>query len=216
MRFAIGYTEKGSPFAAEQGIPYLATLHLVGLTTLGVTELPTSTNAYAGPDELLQSASASGGGGAAYEYLQVCQVTALWSPTVVGIHGAVYQGWSAAAIGGGFNYALPGCGTLTLTMSGFPALGSLVGASLSGVEGTPVLLIGTSIPPIALCSGCLLGIDPFTATIIQADSISAVIPPEGGYVNGLIAVQGADIGSTSGCSGSVPLSLSEEVIITIL
>jgi hypothetical protein len=217
-RFAVTFTEKGSLFASDQGKPFAAAVHLNWATTLGVTEAPALLSADLGPDEAIQVCSSWSGGGGQYEYMPVWHLLGGGGATSA-IQGALYYGWSSNILNGPsgyYNYALPGCGGLGIVMSGYPIINQPISAQLTGVVGTPYMAIGTSIPPIALCTGCLLGIDPNTATIIQTDVLSGIVPNEGALVNTLIAVQGADIGATTGCQGSPPLTLSDEVIITIL
>jgi hypothetical protein len=217
-RFAVTYTEKGSPFASEKGKPYAACIHLNYATTIGLTEVPVLLNGYLGPDESIQICSAWSGGGGQYEYMPAWHVSDAGA-TFSQIEAALYYGWSSNILGGPsgyFNYALPGCGGLSIVMSGYPIINQPISAQLTGVVGTPYMAIGVSIPPIALCSGCLLGIDPGTMTLFQTDALSGIVPNEGALVHTLIAVQGADIGATGGCVGSPSFTLSEEVIITIL
>lgn len=212
-RFAVGFTDTGG--FVDQGVPYLATVHVAGGASLGVTELPVSFNSYSGLDDNLRITSKRSGGGLQYRYLAVADVQST-TTSERDIEGALYDGWSPAAGGAYVNYVLPGCGGLSLGVVGFPALGLGMTATLSGVQGTGFLALGAPISPVALCTGCLLGIDAGTATIIQATSLSATIPQDGSLVNAMIAVQGADIGSTTGCAGSPSFSLSDCVIVTIL
>ncbi|MBL8900540.1 MAG: hypothetical protein JNM84_23115, partial [Planctomycetes bacterium] len=214
-RFVVGFTEFASPFAADQGTPHLATLHTEFDNELAVTEYPVALNANAGIDDHVQITSIYSGGGEAYSYF------ATWDSADAGgtrsyVEGAIWQGISGSVAGGYFNYALPGCGGLTLQASGLPALGSTFSISMQGVQSIPFILIGTSIPPIELCSGCWLGVDPLTAVAIQSDVLSLAAPCMGELVDQQVAFQGIDFGLGSGCPGTPSFSLSDEIIVTIL
>lgn len=212
-RFTIGFTDSG--LVSDLGTPYLATVHVANGTSLGLTEGPVSVNAYPGLDDNMRITSKRSGGGVQYRSMAVHDVESTFNGTR-SVLGALYDGWSPAAGGAYVNYVLPGCGGLTLSVTGFPALGLGMNATLSGVQGTGVIAVGTAISPVALCTGCLLGVDPATATLIQATSVSATVPLDGSLVNVAITIQGADIGSVSGCAGSPSFTLSDCVIVTIL
>jgi hypothetical protein len=216
-RFVVGFTEFASPFAADQGTPHLVTLHTDYDVAVSLTEVPVALNANPGIDDHLQVTSIYSGGGEAYSYFATFDSVVAANTSYV--EGALWQGVSANASNGPFgyfNYALPGCGGVALQASGFPALGGIVGITMTGAQGLTFILIGFSIPPIELCSGCWLGVDPFTAVAVQGDVLSLGVPCQGELVNQLIAFQGIDFSFAAGCPGAPGISLSDEIIVTIL
>ena len=215
-RFAVGFTDTGG--FVDIGTPYLATVHVssVPFTSFGVTEYPVPLNTYNGLDDHVQITSKRSGGGVQYRYMSVHDVESLNVNGNSEAIGVLYDGWSAAASGAYINYVHPGCGGLTLSVTGFPALGLGVTATLNGVQGTGYIGYGAPMSPISLCTGCLLGIDPATATIYPATSLSGTVPLDGAFVNVVISIQGADIGSNGGCPGAPPVRLSDVVTVTIL
>jgi hypothetical protein len=100
-------------------------------------------------------------------------------------------------------------------MSGRPALGESVGATLAGFIATPYLIIGPPIPPAPLCPLCLLAVDPFQATVIQTSTFSATVPLDGSLVDLQLAIQGVDMGAGGGCTNPA-FTLSQGVIVTII
>ncbi|MBL8898550.1 MAG: hypothetical protein JNM84_13015 [Planctomycetes bacterium] len=217
-RFVVGFTEYVSPFYFDQGTPCLVTLHTEYDISIAQTEYPVALSSNPGVDGRLQITSNYSGGGARHRYL------ATWDAENTGnghttIEATLWDGLSDAVSAGAssyFNVAVPGCGGLTLQATGLPALADSFTLTLSNVQSVPFLLIGFSMPPLELCSGCWLGIDPFSATTLQTDTLTVNVPCIGELVNQQFAFQGVDFGLGSGCPGAVSFSLSEEIIVTIL
>ena len=214
-RFAIGYSESCGIFC-QDALPRCATVHLEPGPTISLTEGPQLLNGYVGPDLLPQVTSTHSAGGAPTRYLFVWHTLSTYCCDSFA-HAALYDGHSPSAQSAAqwFNYVTPTCGSITLTMSGRPALGEPVGASLAGFIATPYLVIGPPIPPTPLCPLCLLVVDPFQATVIQSSTFSATVPLDGSLVDLQLAIQGADMGAGGGCTGP-SFTLSQGVIVTII
>lgn len=212
-RFAIGFTEDVSIFTNDV-VPYLATLHVTG-TQLAVTAYPELTNAFAGADERMQVCAERSGGTFTPRYMAVWDV----SDPSIGLQSAeaaFYDGYTNLGPGGPFNYALPGCGTLALTATGLPALSNTFFLDLSGAQGLPFLLVGTSVAPVSMCPGCELGIDQATMTALFTASWSMTVPNWSSLIGYQIAAQGLDLFAPGACSTPAAFALSNEIIITLL
>jgi hypothetical protein len=217
-RFVVGFTEYVSPFYFDQGTPCLVTLHTEYDASIAQTEYPVALNANPGMDGRLQITSNYSGGGARHRYL------ATWDAENTSnghntIEATLWDGLSDVVSAGAssyFNVAVPGCGGLTLQATGLPALADSFTLTLSNVQSVPFLLIGFPMPPLELCSGCWLGIDPFTATTLQTDTLAVNVPCVGELVNQQVAFQGVDFGLGAGCPGATSFSLSEVILVTIL
>lgn len=212
IRFAVGFTERAQAVADAE--PYLGTLHLDGNSNLAVTAYCELLNASPAPDDHLQIASTFSGGLATTAYMAVWDVTI--SSTVISGQRALYLGHAGLPGISYFNYALPGCGPMQIVASGLPALGQLFSITLVNAQAIPVLVVGTSIPPVALCPSCQLGVDPTTAVLLPTTNLSLLVPTQAALIGQQIAFQGFDFLAPGGCTTPLLGTLSDEVIVTLL
>ncbi len=76
----------------------------------------------------------------------------------------------------------------------------------------PVIFLGATLLATPLCPGCTLGPNPQVLT--PGASLPLAIPQNSSLIGGRIYVQGADVGTSGGCS--VPrLTLTNTVAMTI-
>ena len=214
-RFAVGFAQYDSIFQPDLK-PYLATVHLVGTTQIGVTSYPEMLNAHVAADDHLQITAEHSGGTFSSRYVAVWDVTSQ-TPFLQESLGAYYRGHLNVSTW--FNNALPGCGGMQLVPSGRPALGETFTLDLVNVQGFPFMLLGVSAPPLPLCTGCDLGIDPATMAVLPIASYVLTVPPDTGLIGQLFAGQGLDVFAPGGCPSTVlgfDFTLSNEIIVTIL
>lgn len=210
IRFAVGFAERAQ--ALTDVGPWLATVHLDGAANLAVTSYAELLNASPSPDEHLQIAAEHSGGASTTGYGAVWDVT-LSSTASVAVQ-TLYRGH--ANLPSWFNYALPGCGAMQIVADGLPALGQVFSLALVGAQGIPLLLIGTSIPPVPLCAGCELGVDPTTAVLLLTTNLSLQVPAETALIGQMLAAQGLDFLAPGGCTTPILGTLTDEVIVTLL
>ena len=213
-RFVIGFSEDPSQFTPDV-VPYLATVHIVGGTTLAVTSYPVPTNAYAGPDDHVQITSQRSGGAFTTNYMSVWDVASITNSDM-DVLGALYGGYTNLPPSVYFNHALPGCGSITITASGLPALGETFFLDLTGAQALPFLLLGTPVAPIPLCSGCDLGVDPASLIALFTTSYALTVPQDTTLIGQTFAAQGLDFLASGGCVVPADFTLSDAIIITIL
>lgn len=213
-RFAIGWSEKPLQVALD-AVPYLATVHVVNGTTLAVTSYAESTNTSAGPDDHLQITSQRSGGSFTTSYMSVWDVENLTTNAIDSL-GSLYGGYTNLPASSYFNHALPGCGAMTISASGLPALGTTFFLDLSGALGLPFLLLGTSVPPIPVCGGCSLGVDPATLLALYTTHFVLTVPQDTSLIGLQLASQGLDLLAPGGCAAPATFSLTDEIIVTIL
>ena len=210
IRFAVGFGERAQ--AVTDVKPLLATVHLDAATNLAVTSYAELLNASPSPDDHMQITAEHSGGGSTTNYMAVWDVT-LSSTTITSL-GASYRGHTD--LPSGFNYALPGCGTMQIVADGLPALGEVFSFALVNAQGIPVLVLGTSVPPVPLCPVCQLGIDPSTAILLLTANHSILVPADTSLIAQQFAAQGLDFLAPGGCVTPILGTLTDEVIVTLL
>lgn len=212
IRFAVGFSERAQAVADVQ--PFLATVHLDSTSNLAVTAYGEQLNANAAPDDHLQIASTFSGGLATTDYMAVWDV--IQSSTLMSGLRALYRGHTGLPGVSYFNYALPGCGPMQIVADGLPALGQVFSFALVNAQAIPVLVIGTSIPPVPLCPTCQLGVDPATAVILVGTNVSIAVPPDTALIALQLAAQGLDFLAPGGCASPIVGTLTDEIIVTLL
>lgn len=210
IRFAVGFAER--PQAAADVAPLLATVHLDASNNLAVTAYAELLNASASPDDHLQITAEHSGGASTTNYLAVWDVTL--SSTAISSLGAIYRGHTDVPTW--FNHALPGCGPMQIVADGLPALGQVFSFALVNAQGIPVLVLGTSVPPVPLCPGCQLGVDPTTAVLLLTANHSIQVPANTALIAQQFAAQGLDFLAPGGCVTPILGTLTDEIIVTLL
>lgn len=212
IRFAVGFSERAQ--AVSDVEPYLATVHLDSNQNLAVTVYGEQLNASPAPDDHLQIASTFSGGLATTEYMAVWDV--IQSSSLMSGQRALYRGHTGLTSPSYFNYALPGCGPMQIVADGLPALGQVFSFALVNAQAIPVLVLGTSIPPVQLCPSCQLGVDPTTAVILVTANLSIAVPPDTALIAVPFAAQGLDFLAPGGCDSPILGTLTDEIIVTLL
>ena len=105
---------------------------------------------------------------------------------------------------------------MQIVADGLPALGQVFSFALVNAQAIPVLLIGTSIPPVPLCPTCQLGVDPATAVILVGTNVSIAVPPDTALIALQLAAQGLDFLAPGGCDSPILGTLTDEIIVTLL
>lgn len=210
IRFAVGFAERAQAVADVE--PLLATVHLDAADTIAVTSYAELLNASPSPDDHLQITAEHSGGASTTNYMAVWDVTL--SSTFSSCVGATYRGHTDVPTW--FNYALPGCGPMQIVADGLPALGQVFSFALVNAQGIPVLVLGTSVPPVPLCPACQLGIDPTTAVLLVTTNYSLQVPANTALIAQQFAAQGLDFLAPGGCVTPILGTLTDEVIVTLL
>lgn len=214
-RFVVGFSEKASSFGNDWA-PYLATVHLTPNAQIGVTAYPELLNAYVEVDDDLQITAEHSGGTPSTRYVATWTASGIAGSSAL---GAFYRGHSNLPRSSYFNHALAGCGAMQIVANGLPALGETVYLDLVNAQGFPVFLVGQSAPPVALCSGCELGVDFATMMLLTQSSLVYTVPPDVTLIGAQAAVQGIDLLAPGGCPATVlgfEFTLTDEIIVTFL
>ncbi len=216
QRFAIGFTQWGSIFSPNTE-PYLATLHIAN-DAFAVTSLPELVNGYLGHDEHMHITSERSGGTFTPRYMASLHTEHTPTPpSGAGGVGAFYFGHISLSSASYFNHSLPGCGSITLTPSGLPALASVFQLDISGHQGIPFLLFGDWLAaPVNVCPSCVLGVDPGTATVLNTTSVSVFVPPQTNLIGLQVGAQALDLLAPGGCTSPLDFTLSDMLLITLL
>lgn len=119
---------------------------------------------------------------------------------------------NVTATSGAFLVKETGCGPTTVTATGTPTLGTVVGFQLGGLTNLPLLWIGAEVD-IALCPGCRLGAT-LGITFPGVAIPPSMIPNDTSLLGGQFAVQGADLLSPNGCASPMA-TLSDTVLVTV-
>lgn len=210
-RFAYAYREQvgtGSDYDA-----FAATLSFSGATPLfheGHHALVASANseeavAFAGSGEM--------GGAAAESFVVVEQVASASDHDLL---GALYRAASPRA---GVRTVRTRCLVdANIAIDNVPVLGNRVRiTSPVAVGSLPLMLLGFEAPPIALCSGCRLGVGPIVSSL-PTGTLDLLIPCNPGLIGADLAVQNILVNHPSGCAPlGLPLSIqtSDTLILTI-
>ncbi|MBM4061967.1 MAG: hypothetical protein FJ265_12860 [Planctomycetes bacterium] len=107
--------------------------------------------------------------------------------------------------------AASGCGTTTVSFQGLPAIGSHFAVDFGNTTGVPFVGAGFTPLNVLFCT-CTVGHD--WSLLRPATSLTLSIPPDPALVNVSFLVQGADVGSATGCAGAA-LGLSDTWRVTI-
>jgi PKD repeat protein len=110
----------------------------------------------------------------------------------------------------------PGCHGVALNATGAPSLGSTVQLALSGVRGTPILWLGTSLWSLPLCATEPCNLDAALEIALPTHPISIPIPCDPALRGARLYAQGADIGSTAGCPLGASLFLATSSTVEIV
>jgi hypothetical protein len=188
-RFAVAYTRTVAPFSETD----VATFHLSGGATLGVTDGPAGKHVTSFADANVQIASTRSGGTEWFRYFPVSQSVEMG---IAIINGGAYDGRRAGTI---LTTVPTGCGGLGIATNPSPALGQTFNTSVIGLVGAPVFVLGLPQSPLALCPGCSLGVSLAGALILGAPQFTTVIPCDGVLLGITIAVQFGDYPAPSGC-----------------
>jgi len=105
---------------------------------------------------------------------------------------------------------------MQIVADGLPALGQVCSFALVNAQAIPVLVLGTSIPPVQLCPSCQLGVDPTTAVIVVTANLSIAVPPDTALIAVPFAAQGLDFLAPGGCDSPILGTLTDEIIVTLL
>jgi len=190
-RFAVGYEFY---FSAGDVDVYVGTVHLAG-STISLSDGGVAWTVPSTSDASPEITSTRSGGGAPVRYAQV------WDTYPTGNNGNILMGlYEGHRPAGGHTAGVGGCGGLTLTATGTPALGASVRYSLAGFQpgGAPVLLLGTP-TTLPLCPACTIGVSLAGALILPVGSFAATIPCDPVLLGAVIAIQGGDHPASSGC-----------------
>jgi hypothetical protein len=129
------------------------------------------------------------------------------------VKGAVLD---AHAPTGGHASVPTGCGGLTLTATGVPALGIWLNYRIAGSTGFPYLFIGSPMPSLPLCPSCALGVFPGDAILLPGlGSFDVQVPCVPGLIGQSLAFQGASIGMAGGCPAPLTLALTNTIVTTV-
>lgn len=109
------------------------------------------------------------------------------------IEGAIYD---SVHPGGGITTLATGCGGIRfepgIAATGVPALGGSFSVSITVGSDLPLLMIGTPVPPVALCAaGCQLAVNPLIN--VAGASVTLPVPCDGHLLLGRVAIQGAQV-----------------------
>lgn len=212
QRFALGFTEWGTIFSGNSE-PYLATLHVIN-DTFEVTALPELVSTFSSADDTVKVTSERSGGTFTPRYMATWQTSFGNSGNV---HAAFYYGHVALGPTSYFNNSLPGCGPMTLTPSGLPALAQAFQLQLTGSQGIPFLLFGDWLfTPVNVCPACILGVDVNTAITLQTTNVSVFVPPNPNLIAVQFGAQGLDLLAPNACASPLPFALSNMLLITVL
>ncbi len=214
-RFAVGFSEKASSVGNDWA-PYLATVHLAPNSQLAVTAYPELLNGYVEVDDNLQITSEHSGGTYTTGYVAAWTASGSFGASAL---AAFYRGHLDLSATSYFDHAVAGCGAMQLVANGLPALGETMYLDLVGAQGIPLFLIGQSTAPVALCSGCELGIDAGTMSLLGQSSIAYTVPPDVTLIGMQVAAQGIDVFAPGGCPLSLlgfEFTLTDEIVATFL
>lgn len=213
-RFTIGFTEDPAILGTDT-IANLATVHVIG-GAFNYTELPAALSSYAGPDGHVRVTSERSGGTFTPRYMatwdQTSNATGLSS-----VHGAFWAGHLAAGATSYFALQSFGCGTLTITPSGLPALGSVFQIDLGNASGIPVVMFGEDLAaPATLCGSCVLGVDPNAFIFLTIGTLSVYVPQDATLIGTSWGAQGMDVFAPAGCAVPFDFTLSDMILVTLL
>jgi hypothetical protein len=207
-RFAVGYEFYFNISTGDVDV-YVGTVHLAG-TTITRTDGGVAWTVPITSDASPEITSTRSGGGPTVRYAQV------WDTYPTGTNGNIVMGlYNGHTPGGGHLPGVAGCGGLTLNAFGTPALGLAVQYSLSGLEGAPLLILGTP-TSLPLCASCTIGVSLAGALFLPAPACAVQIPCDTVLIGAVIAIQGGDYPASSGCpvsGGNVRTSNSVRIQI---
>ncbi len=213
-RFTIGFTEDPAILGTDT-VASLATVH-VHAGAFNYTELPAALSSYPGPDGHVRVTSERSGGTFTPRYMatwdQTSNATGLSS-----VHGAFWAGHLAAGPTSYFALQSFGCGTLTITPSGLPALGSVFQIDLANASGIPVVMFGDDLAaPATLCGTCVLGVDPNAFVFLTIGTVSVYVPQDTTLIGTSWGAQGMDVFAPNGCAAPFDFTLSDMILVTLL
>lgn len=209
VRFAVTYGE-GYNNSSDLDCR-VSTVHAVAAWTLGVTESRVWAASNTSVEKQMRIASRYDGAAANANAAAGRRFGLAWideagvNPDVV--RAALYDGVASA---GGFGYSASGCGGVTISASGVPALGEFVSITTTGAS---LLAFGTPIVPssIAGCpSACRIGVS--LPAVLPFTSIGMQIPPNAALIGESYAFQAFSL-LGGPCFGF--LSASDTVTMTI-
>ncbi|MCC6781904.1 MAG: hypothetical protein IT457_03590 [Planctomycetes bacterium] len=123
------------------------------------------------------------------------------------VQGRLYDALRAT---GGVVTRATGCGGLTITASGVPAIGYPLSIALTNRSGLGGFFIGLPVSiALAGCNPCVLGAD---GAVIQLAATTLQVPSDAALVGGTVAIQGFDTGNPA-CLGLVRLSDTLDVTL---
>ncbi|MBL8748673.1 MAG: hypothetical protein JNK78_05905 [Planctomycetes bacterium] len=213
-RFTIGFTEDPAILGTDT-VANLATVH-VHAGAFNYTELPAALSSYSGPDGHVRVTSERSGGTFTPRYMatwdQTSNATGLSS-----VHGAFWAGHLAAGRTSYFALQSFGCGSLTITPSGLPALGSVFQIDVGNASGIPVVMFGDDLAaPAALCGTCVLGVDPNAFIFLTIATLSVYVPQDTTLIGTSWGAQGMDVFAPNGCAVPFDFTLSDMILVTLL
>lgn len=196
-------------------LPFATTFGLVGSTFVfheGHVALTTVQNC-----SLPAIASEGGSGGLPLSALAVWQQIGNGTD----IRGAFYDARKAS---GGVTKLAATCQRLlplAIAVQGTPVPGFPLQITLSGVVGTPFLVVGApAAAPLPLCTNsagtCRLLVEQ--TVVLQTASLSLAVPRLVELVGAPVGFQGIDVGSATGCPSSLfgfPFATSDAAIVTL-
>jgi hypothetical protein len=208
-RFVVAYAESYQGSATDYDI-YCSTFHY-DAGAIGVTE-PHVNLDYASTREDRPAVAAGEIG-----LLGRPRHLVVWDSAVTAtdhdIRGALYDAHGAV---GGHATVPTGCGGLTISATGVPALGVTVTYSVGGGAGVPYLIVGIPVAPVALCSGCSVGVYLDNAVFLPGViDFELPIPCVPFLLGQSFAVQGASVGMAGGCPAPLTLTLSDTIVSTV-
>lgn len=201
-RFAIAYQNDWTASDPDIRAMTVAVLRSGGSTSLVVqdTALVASTTSS-------ESAPAIA---CALDGADVARCAVLWnqsSGSSFAVQGRLYDALRAT---GGVVTRATGCGGLTITASGVPAIGHPLSIALPNRSGISGFFVGLPVSiALAGCNPCVLGAD---GAVIQLASTTLQVPSDAALVGGTVAIQGFDTGSPA-CLGLVRLSDTLDVTL---
>ena len=190
-RFAVGFEHYFNATTGDVDV-YVGTVHLAG-ATITRTDGGVAWTVPVTSDASPEITSTRSGGGGPIRYAQV------WDTYPTPTNGNIVMGlYNGHAPTGGHSTGVAGCGGLTLGFAGIPALGGSVTYSLVGLQGAPIMILGTP-TSLPLCPSCTIGVSLAGALILPVPTFSATIPCDASLIGAVLAIQGGDYPASSGC-----------------
>ncbi|MBK9386005.1 MAG: hypothetical protein IPN34_14430 [Planctomycetes bacterium] len=136
-----------------------------------------------------------------------------------GVQGSYQVRASLTGNVGSFSTIVTGCGGLTMTASGTPALAGSVTYALTGFSGATTIWFGAAIGPFQICppEPCALGAD-LAIVVGGVNTVTIPVPCDISIVGGSLACQGADLIALPGTcpAGDVfTVNFSDTVVTTV-